>query len=173
MEEQRHIPLKHQNSMCLEGWVGKVTQWGKKQEKLKGNLPPDVKEFKSYPYLSLLFMSVTSREPVGKEVATHSRVLAWRIPWTEEPGGLQSPGLERVGHDWATTAQENRERLSGSLSICVFLQFCGQGCKALSGRNHAVFHHPCYLKQKSKRSCSIVNTTQQNNDRIDTVIFFC
>ena len=34
-----------------------------------------------------------------KEVATHSSTLAWKIPWTEEPGGLQSMGLLRVGHD--------------------------------------------------------------------------
>ena len=38
-----------------------------------------------------------------KEMATHSSVLAWRIPWTEEPGGLQSMGSLRVGHDWATS----------------------------------------------------------------------
>ena len=37
-----------------------------------------------------------------KEVATHLCILAWRIPWTEEPGGLQSMGLQRVGHDLAT-----------------------------------------------------------------------
>ena len=35
-------------------------------------------------------------------MATHSRILAWRIPWTEEPGRLQSMGLQRVGHDRAT-----------------------------------------------------------------------
>ena len=34
-----------------------------------------------------------------KEMATHSSILAWRIPWTEEPGGLQSTGLQTVGHD--------------------------------------------------------------------------
>ena len=33
----------------------------------------------------------------------HSSTLAWKIPWTEEPGGLQSTGLQRVGHDWATS----------------------------------------------------------------------
>ena len=38
-----------------------------------------------------------------KEMATHSSILAWRIPWTEEPGGLQSTGSQRVGHDWATS----------------------------------------------------------------------
>ena len=38
-----------------------------------------------------------------KEMATHSSIPAWRIPWTEEPGGLQSTGSQRVGHDWATS----------------------------------------------------------------------
>ena len=38
-------------------------------------------------------------DPLEKEMATHSSILAWRIPWTEEPGGLQSPGSQRVGHD--------------------------------------------------------------------------
>ena len=36
-------------------------------------------------------------------MAAHSNILAWRIPWTEEPGGLQSTGSQRVGHDWATS----------------------------------------------------------------------
>ena len=35
-----------------------------------------------------------------KEIATHSSTLAWKIPWTEEPGRLQSMGSQRVGHDW-------------------------------------------------------------------------
>ena len=38
-----------------------------------------------------------------KEMATHSNILAWRIPWMEEPGRLQSTGSQRVGHDWATS----------------------------------------------------------------------
>ena len=38
-------------------------------------------------------------DPLEKEMAIHSSTLAWKIPWTEEPGGLQSMGLQRVGHD--------------------------------------------------------------------------
>ena len=38
-------------------------------------------------------------DPLEKGMATHSGVLAWRIPWTEEPGGLQPMGSQRVGHD--------------------------------------------------------------------------
>ena len=39
------------------------------------------------------------RKPLEKEMATHSSILAWKIPWTKEPDGLQSMGLQRVGHD--------------------------------------------------------------------------
>ena len=38
-------------------------------------------------------------DPLKEGMATHSDILAWRIPWTEEPGGLQSMGSQRVGHD--------------------------------------------------------------------------
>ena len=41
-------------------------------------------------------------ESLENRMAIHSRILAWRIPWREEPGRLQSMGLWRVGHDWAT-----------------------------------------------------------------------
>ena len=37
-------------------------------------------------------------DPLEKGMATHSSILAWRVPWTKEPGGLQSMGLQRVGH---------------------------------------------------------------------------
>ena len=43
--------------------------------------------------------SPSQEEPLEKEMATHSSILAWRIPWTEEPGGLQSTGSQRIGHD--------------------------------------------------------------------------
>ena len=38
-------------------------------------------------------------EPLEEQMATHSSILAWEIPWTEEPGGLQSMGSQRVGHN--------------------------------------------------------------------------
>ena len=46
-------------------------------------------------------------DPLVKGVAAHSNILAWRIPWTEESGGLQSTGSKRVGHDWATNTLNN------------------------------------------------------------------
>ena len=47
-----------------------------------------------------------SEDPLAKGTATHSSILAWRIPWTEEPGGLHSIGSQRVRHDWATNTHE-------------------------------------------------------------------
>ena len=44
-------------------------------------------------------------EPLEKKMATHSGILAWRIPWTEEPGGLQSMESQRVRHDLPTKQQ--------------------------------------------------------------------
>ena len=43
--------------------------------------------------------SLGREDPLEKAMATHSSILAWRIPWTEEPGRLQSSGSQRVGHD--------------------------------------------------------------------------
>ena len=48
--------------------------------------------------------SLGREDPLEEGMATHSSSLAWRIPWTEEPGGLQSMGLQRVGHEWVTNS---------------------------------------------------------------------
>ena len=57
-------------------------------------------------WLSNLFPYSTCPQRWGleKEMATHSSILAWRIPWTEEPGGLLPMGSHRVGHDWSDLA---------------------------------------------------------------------
>ena len=47
--------------------------------------------------------SLAREDPLVKEMAIHSRTLAWKIPWMEEPGRLQSMGWQRVGHNWATS----------------------------------------------------------------------
>ena len=62
---------------------------------------------KSLPAIEEAWVQPPGQEdPSEKGMATHSNILAWRIPCTEEPGGLQPMGLQRVGHDWAinTTA---------------------------------------------------------------------
>ena len=68
--------------------------------------------------------SLGQEDPLEKEISTHSSMLAWRIPWTEEPGGLQSMGLQRVGHNWATKhtctrdiTKEAREARGGPKSL--------------------------------------------------------
>ena len=53
--------------------------------------------------------SLDQEDPLEKEMATHSSILAWNIPWTEEPGRLQSMGLQRVGHDLVAKQQAELE----------------------------------------------------------------
>ena len=76
----------------------------------------------SVPYIQS-FASLSSR---FGEWLTTSRILAWEIPWTEEPGGLHSMGLQKVGHDWKTfskislTARYGPKRtVSTKFSVCL------------------------------------------------------
>ena len=74
------------------------------------------------------------RRSLEKEMATHSSITAWRIPWIEEPGRLQSMVWQSVGHDWDTSLQDNLPRfwsISGQFqyfpeteSVSQFLQGC-------------------------------------------------
>ena len=52
--------------------------------------------------------SLGQEEPLEKEMTTHCSILAWRIPWTEEPGGPHSMGLPRVGHDGETKQEQQQ-----------------------------------------------------------------
>ena len=54
-------------------------------------------------------------DPLEKEMATHSSILAWEIPWSEEPGGLQSMRSQRVVHDWVSNT---------FTWLCVLDNFC-------------------------------------------------
>ena len=57
------------------------------------------------PYLPMQEVQISSlggEDPLEKEMATHSSILTWEIPWTEEPGGLQSMWSQRIGYDLAT-----------------------------------------------------------------------
>ena len=78
-----HLPIQ-----CLMGFAG---------DSVVKNPPANEEDMGSIPGLG---------RSSGGGNGTHSSVLAWRIPWTEEPGGLQSMGLQRVGHDLTTKQQQ-------------------------------------------------------------------
>ena len=61
---------------------------------------PVVQTVKNLPAMQeTQIRSLGQKDPLGKRMTTHSCILAWRILWTEEPGGLQSMGPQRVGHN--------------------------------------------------------------------------
>ena len=64
-----------------------------------------------FPRSHLIIMVKISEDPLEKRMATHCSILAWRIPWTKEPGGLQSMGSQKVRQDWVTGVIESRQEL--------------------------------------------------------------
>ena len=70
-----------------------------------------------------LVPSLGQEDRLEEEMATHSSILAWKIPWTEEPGVLQSMGLQRVGHDWVinTYPQEAKLKEVGSKEVAQII----------------------------------------------------
>ena len=93
-------------NQSLEIWsnVSRVAQWILEPSILAGGFPrgsvvknpPAMHETKE-----TWVWSLSREDPLEEGLATHSSILAWEIAWPEEPGGLQSMGLQRVGHDWA------------------------------------------------------------------------
>ena len=63
----------------------------------------------------MLVQSLHWDDPLEKEMATHSSIRAWEIPWTEEPGGLQSMGSQRVGHNLMTRQHQQDQ---SELQVC-------------------------------------------------------
>ena len=64
----------------------------------------------------ILVESLNLEDLLEKEMAIHSSILAWQIPWTEEPGGLESMGSQSTGHNGATK-QYNKARLENSFAM--------------------------------------------------------
>ena len=56
---------------------------------------------------------------IKEKLATHSNILAWRIPWTQEPDGLQSMWSQEIGHDWEIMQQQSEKLSSITFSFCV------------------------------------------------------
>ena len=79
----RKIPWRRESYSLLYSWASLVIQLVKN--------PPAV--------LETWVQSLDQEDPLEKGMATHPSILAWRIPWTEEPGGLQSMGPQTVGHN--------------------------------------------------------------------------
>ena len=71
----------------------------------------------------------------------YSSIVAWRIPWTEEPGGLQSLGLQRVGHNWATNIYVGEEKGACVGSQGLGTRFLGLQLPRAWSLSHALFAH--------------------------------
>jgi len=108
-----------------------------------------------------------------KAMAPNSSTLAWKIPWTEEPGGLQSMGSLRVGHDWATslslfTFMHGRRKWQPTP---VFLPGESQGQGSLMGCCLWVAQSQTWLKRlSSSSSSSLFSCHTESASSLDTIV---
>ena len=107
IEHFKPVPPGHLHiSKCFRGGPGKKTRRIKDQlqnaSTQKGHIWASLvaQMVKNRPAMQETWVqSLGQEDPLEEEMATHSSIPAWRIPWTEEPGGLQSMGSQRVGHN--------------------------------------------------------------------------
>ena len=78
------------------------------------------------------FLSLGEKDPLEERMATHSSILAWSIPWTEEPGGLQSIGSQQAGHDLSDRTQRHDQTISEPALL---------DCFHISPEHHSSFEH--------------------------------
>ena len=96
----REAPLTSRKGLKRSSWYNVMSQ--DKTCHVKTSLVAQM--VKCLPTMQKTRVQSLGREDLlEKEVATHSSILAWKIPWMEEPGRLWSMGSQRVGHDWATS----------------------------------------------------------------------
>ena len=108
------LPCPHLNPPCPPTWflVPRTTQVVK-------NLPVTQ---------ATRLQSLGREDPLEKEMAIHSSTLAWKIPWTEEPGRLQSMGSQRVWHNWATKHSTAHCFVNILINVCIFIHHSEQMC---------------------------------------------
>ena len=97
-------------------------------------------------------------DPLEKEMATHSGILSWEIPWTEEPGRLQSVRSQRVGHDWVTehSAHSTRSIWWSLIVNCNEYQHWRRKTDQIykGGNKENKTHRLCITKNASTRNLS-------------------
>ena len=99
--------------------------------------------------------SLGREDPMEKEMTTYSSILAWKIPWMEEPGRLQSMGLQRVRHDW-----------TASLSLYTFTEVLRRLWK------HYFLQHSSNKRCKTKKCIAMSCPQRRVGDLIKTISYF-
>ena len=93
-------------------------------------------------------------DPLEKEMAIHSRTIAWRISWTEEPGGLQSMGSQRVRHNWVTSLHFTSKKwnnMCACVHVCtckvyIFTHFTHMDVRISIGKRQSQSYESCFQK---------------------------
>ena len=123
--------------------------------------------------------SLDWEDPLEEGMATHSSILAWRIPWTEEPGGLQSMGSHRVRHDWATntftlqsfTYFTNLTLLISFISLITWKNLSQS--PSLQEWAHQAFHEHCQFSSVTQLCPTLCNPMDCSTPRLPVYPNLC
>ena len=113
-------------------------KWGFSSGLVVNNLPVQEK-------LEMQVRSLGREDPLEEEMATCSSTLAWEIPWTEAPGGLQFMGLQRIGHDWAHTDEHTKCSINDSSHSCDYFPSHPSSYSTCSCLRH--IHFTCWWEK--------------------------
>ena len=134
-------------------WAKGRTYWKKKRAGLVSVVPTLCTGF---PGGAVVKNPPAMQDSPEKGMAIHTSILAWKVPWTEEPSGLQSMGSQRVGHDWATKHTHTHTHTHTYISpkLGIGLPWWIQGAKSCSGdaRASAALNSPLLLLEATRTS---------------------
>ena len=142
--------FKTKQKMLVSSWsLGKYGNWswsmGYKIRQWRTSLVAQT--IKNPPAMHKTWVrSLGWEDSLEEGMATNSSVLAWRIPWTEEPGGLQSMALQRVGHDWSGLASMHTEHWMGAPSSFFQGRIVIQNGNYSTKSTQSRIHFSCCLK---------------------------
>ena len=94
---------------------------------------------------------LSQEDPLEKGMATHSSILAWEIPWTEQPGGLQSMKLQKIRHNWSTKHHHHCYYGKLSWSFTCF-GFAVDGIQEMIPQNMAIWHTEYFKLKESEET---------------------
>ena len=116
--------------------------------------------------IHIYIISLSGEDPPEKEMRTHSSILAWRIPWTEQPGRLQRAGLRSIRHDWSYLARRYPSLLYwNDLGVANFLPWIPSLLTILLGH----YWHIIPVPNASKHFCLCTAKSQgQKNFQTDS-----
>ena len=113
-------------------------------------------------------LSLAEEDTLEKEMAAHSSVLAWKIPWTQEPGGPQSMGSQRLGHDWVTNPSPCLKKCTSLMKDTLLLKNVNHHLTSKGCHKPSIWKQCNIYEAQSQRGC-----IQEDKCGLQQPLYYC